>query len=478
MSRTGGRLALGCITAVSLPFIIGGAVTIKEGIGSLGRDPAAWILIMVGSLFAGVGVLMIAGASYGMRHQAHELTMREQNPDQPWLWRDDWALGYARETGGAAGVIVLWIFAILWNAICFPLVLVFRRELEQGNTKILFAAIFPAVGLLVVILAVVLTFRQRRFRKTLCHFQGLPLAIGHSLRGDVELHSDIQPENGFVFRLACVHAVTTGSGKSSSTTETIEWDSEQVVSASAAMRNPMATHVPFEFVTPPDAPTTDTRNMRDRTFWRLSIYADVPGVDLDTSFQLPLFAVGPPPENREFVSYAEERRSAAASRMLDRRSGVTINEMPDGEEIKVAAQPTFGGFIASLLFLSIWNGVIYLMWRFHAPVFFPIIFGIFDLFIFLGFLDYLFGRTMIRVNREGVRSRRTIFGIGSTLHVPATDIASISGRTDGQNQTAAITLKRADGKTSELARFLRSRSDADTVAARIELALFGTRRAQ
>jgi hypothetical protein len=473
MSRTGGRIALGCVTAISLPFIVMGAFTIREGLSKVGHDEGAWIAVGAGALFVAVGILFIAGVSYGTRRMAHELTMHEQNPDKPWLWRDDWALGYARETGGTAGVVAIWAFAIVWNAICLPLLLVFRRELERGNTKVLLAAIFPAVGAILLLTAIYLTFRQRRYGRTVCHFEGMPLALGHALRGDIEFQADVQPEKGYVVRLACVNAVTTGTSRNRTTTETIAWDDERTVSASAAMRSPVGTRVPFDFVTPPDAPTTDMRDVNRRTFWRLSVYAEVPGVDLDTSFYLPVFAVaGAPQENSEFVTYAEAHRAIAAQRELDGRSDITATEMPDGgEEFVIRSHPTFGGFVGVVFFLSIWNGAIYLMFHFEAPIFFVVVFGLADLLIFYGFLDYLFGRSTIRAGRDALRFRRSIFGGGSMTSVAAAEVESVSGRADNQNRNYSIELKQRNGGKSDLARFLRTRSDADTVAARIEKAL-------
>jgi hypothetical protein len=471
-SRVGGRVAFGCVAAFAIPFVLSGAFLLKQGLALVGHDPSAWVLVGGGALFAAVGVAFIAGAHYSMSHVSHELAMHEQNPDKPWLWREDWAQGYARETGGTSSVIAVWAFAILWNSMCLPLLLVLRREYEHGNTKVLLAAIFPAVGLLLLILAIYQTFKHHRYGTTICHFDGAPLAIGHAVRGDVELHTDITPENGFVFRLACIHAVTTGSGKNRSTNETVLWDDEQVVSASAAMRNPVTTRVPFEIATPPDAPTTDTRNTQDRTFWRLSLRADVPGVDLDTSFVLPLFGIAGVSEGRELTSYAAAHRASAAERQLDRSSGVTVNETADGrEELVIRSRPTVGGFFGSALFLTIWNGAIYLMVRLGAPILFPIGFGLFDLLIVYGWLDYLFGVSTVRAGREGVSCRRTIFGMGGTTDVVATDIASVNGTADSQNRSFAVQIKLADGKTQDLARYLRSRTDADTVAARIEKAV-------
>lgn len=475
MTQTGGRVAVGCVTAISLPFLVFGVVMIKQGVTKLTEgDSSAWVLTAAGVAFAGMAIFLILAASFGMRHAAHEATLRQQSPDQPWLWRDDWALGYAREIGTTAGMYAFWTFALIWNAVALPAGFIGWREYQKGNTVALVGGLFPLVGALLLLGAIVTTLRRQRYGKVVCHFEGLPLALGHTLRGDIELKSDIEPGDGFVVRLVCVNAITTGSSRSRSTTEHVLWDEQKVVPVAATMRSPAGTRVPFDFVAPPDAPVTDTRNMNNKTYWRLSIYADVPGFDLDSSFELPVFAVGAPPEKGEkgeFVTYAEAHRAVAAQRELDRRSGVTITQTPDGEEYLVKSNPTFGGVAGALLFLAIWSGAVWLMVRFHAPIGFPIIFGLIDLLLVYGMFDYLFGRSTIRANREGVGYRRSVFLTGAMIHVAANDVDRVSGHADSKNSNFSVELKRRDGKRDDIARFLRTRADADTVAAKIERAM-------
>src|SRR5258708_1903910 len=166
MSRAGGRVALGCVTAVSLPFVLTGAFILKQGLPLVGRDPSAWVLVGGGALLTAVGIAFIVGAWYTLHHASHELTLREQNPDKPWLWREDWSQGHARESGGTPFLIALWVFAIFWNSICLPFLFVFRHEYQQGNVRVLLVAIFPAAGPPILALAISQPCRTRRARTT------------------------------------------------------------------------------------------------------------------------------------------------------------------------------------------------------------------------------------------------------------------------------------------------------------------------
>ena len=50
---------------------------------------------------------------------AVDQTFRAQHPDEPWLWRRDWAERVVRESPDFGGWC-LWGFAILWNLFCVP----------------------------------------------------------------------------------------------------------------------------------------------------------------------------------------------------------------------------------------------------------------------------------------------------------------------------------------------------------------------
>ena len=121
------------------------------------------------------------------------------------------------------------------------------------------------------------------------------MAVGATFHGDVDTHVKESPENGFVLRLMCVRRVVTGSGRNRSTDEKVLSADEQRVSASAAMRNPLGTRIPFTFTVPGDAQPSDERVSSDMIVWRLAVTAEVPGINYASDFQFPVFASGEQP---------------------------------------------------------------------------------------------------------------------------------------------------------------------------------------
>lgn len=111
------------------------------------------------------------------------------------------------------------------------------------------------------------------------------------------MKTDAVPQNGYRLRIASLRVVTTRSQRRSATggsaTEKVLWDQEIVVDASAAMRSPAGTRVPFQFTTPADAQVTDESDSYNRYLWRISASARFPGVDYSAQFEVPVFKTGP-----------------------------------------------------------------------------------------------------------------------------------------------------------------------------------------
>jgi hypothetical protein len=468
-SGVSNRFVYGCLMLFALPFVIGGLVALVQGIRQYPTKPDAIVAIIVGGVFTMVGLLLVFGVRYAASAVAKKDALQAQNPGKPWMWRDDWAHGIVKDSN-KAGAIGLWVFTVIWNAVSLPVALLaVPPELAKGNQKVLLVLLFPLVGIILLISAIYQTLRSMKFGASTCHLERVPIVPGRTFRGDIELKADAAPQNGFHLRIASIRAVTTRTGKNRSTTEHLLWDEEIVVDPSATMRSPMGTRVPFVFVTPPDAHTTDESDSYERFLWRLSASAEFQGVDYGAQFQIPVFQTGEEIDGSEFAAFAQRHRAEAARHPVGASSGVEITALPGGgEEFRIHARKTIGGTIKSLLFLAIWNAAIAAMIHFHAPWGFPAVFIAIDLLFIIGSVDYFLGRSTIAVDGNGVRVRKEWLGAGSTKSYEAASIASIDGMTASENSTSfGITLKFSDGTTRLLGGYLPDRESADVVAAKM-----------
>jgi len=274
-----------------LPFLGAGVSVMSIGIRALQRHEANAIApLLAGLLFTAFSVGFFAIVFVAIRRAARTASLQAKAPDQPWLWRPEWTARRIPDSRGNAAWL-LWIFAIFWNAVTIPATFLILREWSrQQNHLLLLALIFPAVGVVLIIAAIYTGMRRLKFGASICTIDTVPINPGRSFHGEIEMRGDAVPEGGYLLRLVCVHRVVTGSGKNQTTRETPLWQQESRVTSASAMR--LATggvRVPFSMTIPHDVRSSDIRNSRDQILWRLEVSAEMPGVDYDASFDLPVF---------------------------------------------------------------------------------------------------------------------------------------------------------------------------------------------
>jgi uncharacterized membrane protein YedE/YeeE len=179
-------------------------------------------LVFGGTAAAGWTLLLI-----GRRKLQQQEKLRARYPDQPWMWREEWAAGRISDSGRTA-VWGSWIFSTLWNLISFPAAyLAIRAAQQAGNSKAYVALLFPLAGSGLLIWAIRNTLRLRKYGTSVLELSTLPGTIGHRLAGQVRASAVLQSVESFTVALSCINRVTSGSGKSQSNSERILWQDEQ-----------------------------------------------------------------------------------------------------------------------------------------------------------------------------------------------------------------------------------------------------------
>lgn len=474
----GSRAGLGCTALFALPFLAAGGWVIVIGVRALMRHAPTteWLVPMgVGLAFVAVPVTMVAAAASMQRRAAAAAALREQHPDAPWLWRREWAEGVLLDQL-APGALFLFLFALVWNGISIPLLVVVFRNAQRHDPKILFALLFPAIGVGLIAAAGYQILRRQKYGVSRCRLDRVPVTPGSEFRGEIETRIEETAGHGVVLRLTSIRRTTTGSGKNRSTTEAILWRDEQTVGSAWLARSPVGTRVPFRFTLPADAQPTDERNPSDVFLWRLDVSADVEGIDFAARFELPVFNEGSSPNAvRQFAG----DDSAAASRSPQPDSRITITQEPGGgEQIVVGTRARPADFVGLVLFATVWFGVTALMFKLHAPLFFPLIFALFGISIVLALLDNWVGRSIIRISSSNLSARREWFrGLGLTRTVPlgtlesiASSVAMTSGGGSGTPYYSVDAVLKG-GKRMRIAMGIRDRRDAEMIAARLRTSL-------
>jgi hypothetical protein len=477
------------LTLFGLPFLGGGLLFIYAQLVSRRNFGTGSLIagVMFASVFVCIGAGLMFAAVMGYGRLKKQAALEKANPLSPWLWRTDWASRRA-ESLNKKSEIGYWVLCIFANMIIVPVVVMIAPGLgRRGDPRIILLLGFSVIGLALFVNALRATIRHRRFGNTYFEFDALPFSPGERVGGRIHLKLETQAEHGIDLRLSCVRRVVTGSGDSRSTSQAVLWQTDKNIPAGAVGPGPLGRAIPVDFSIPADGLVTDHDNPNDQLLWLLHAQADVPGVDYKDDFELPVF--------RTAASSAAARDSSAQATESSSSFGFATPQ-PGEEDSETVAQPTHAKVIVSnhdggtefyfpalrnpsralIVFLvaAIWSGLVYVLYRTHAPILFTIVFGLSDLLIIAGFLHVTLGSARIGVASGEILSRRGLFGLGSTRRIPITEVASIvpvvsmqQGGNAG-NAFYAIRLRMKNGRKVTLADEIGSRQEARWIVSQIE----------
>ncbi len=211
----------------------------------------------------------------------------------------DWQLKKGWETstirsGAKSGAIAMWGFAALWSALSSPLLWVVPEEFAKGNNAALVGLLFPLVGLLLIGKAVSMTMEYRRFGRVVFEMDPYPGAIGGHVGGRISVPrlayaTATAPSAELKVRLECIYSYISGSGKNRSRRESVKWAEEgrpQVENTGQGVS------LAFRFDVPEELPEADVERAKAYHLWRLSVDAEIEGIDLRRRYNIPAFRTG------------------------------------------------------------------------------------------------------------------------------------------------------------------------------------------
>jgi len=238
-----------------------------------------------------------------------------------WQSRKGWEDAQIKSDAGK-GAWFFWLFAIVWNAISIPILVSLPEELHKDNYAALIALLFPAVGLFLIYKAVSRTLEYRHFGRVLFSMDPYPGAIGGHVGGHIQAknldYRRASKAQTLSVKLECVYSYVSGSGKNRSRRESIKWAERGRPKIDNAIEG---VNLAFRFDVPEHLPQADVEQSGAYHFWRLSVMADVPGIDLDRSYNIPVFATG---ETSHSISHNVSAQAAAARKRESDAAGLAI----------------------------------------------------------------------------------------------------------------------------------------------------------
>ena len=301
-----------------------------------------------------------------------------------------------------------------------------------------------------------------------------PGAVGADVGGIVELTLDYHSSYRFVVSLTCEHVYRRRSRNGRQTVRDVKWQDEQLADVRAGMQG---TRLHFLFHPPGELPQSSAGH-DSRYEWTIQISADLPGMDFDRSWEIPvLLNAGPQNARHQIRGHRIESGTRTLSSQL-----VRIRETGAGIELYYPYLRHLNPAFATLLTGAGFAGF---AWLFHTLADGDGLSRLFiGLFILAGGLIlawglYLPGNSLrVTADRQGLTIVRGIFGLHFTRHVDAGEITAIeksigmqASQGDQSRAYYRIEVQARDGRRTAAGAGIPGASNVDAIIRKIKRAL-------
>jgi len=361
------------------------------------------------------------------------MDLRTAHPDQPWLWRADWAAGEIHYSPKAKAIF-FGLLAIFWN-FCTSLALSgLRTNVDPDRAKMsAWLMLFPLIGIVLLFIAMRALLQWRVYGESTFQLKLVPGTIGGALEGAVRCAHPLPPMRPVKLHLSCVNRVR---GADDKINDVPIWSDQFEATTDGAGFIPVAIYIP------PGCRPTATEPLDDRVSWRLKVSSPGSAVPYRANFEVPIFATG---EKSARAADAEELR-------VQREARVNAFQPPKQSRIRVALAtdgatevffPAFrnpGVALMVTAFLAIWLGLTMVLVKDQGPLLFKILWTLSDVFLGSWALALVFGSTSARARNGEITIVSRILGIPIRhRHLALSQITDIRS---GSGMNAANTVYR------------------------------------
>ena len=225
-----------------------------------------------------VAVVLIALLELAIRSWKQEGPLKAAHPNEPWLWKPQWAAKHMRLSNKP--LIIGWL--------CFFAIYLFGAvPLAIASDKKPFMVFAGVVGL-VTLLVLRMIWQSRQWNRAELRISTLPGVIGGPFAGAVILQQTFPPGTIFDVNLKCEMSVTTRHNNKSETKRVDLWSSTIHIQEPLKGGPAGTTALPVNFAIPFDAAPTGLRG-NDTVRWALSVQKKEEVSTGGASFEIPVF---------------------------------------------------------------------------------------------------------------------------------------------------------------------------------------------
>ncbi|MDH5215264.1 MAG: DUF3592 domain-containing protein [Gammaproteobacteria bacterium] len=357
-------------------------------------------------VFGGIGLGLLI---YLFRAAEEKDASAETYKDRPWLLNDDWQSEILRSNSKST-MAFAWGLAALWNLISAPLPFLIHSEFfEKGNKVALIGLLFPIVGLGLLVWALRQTLEWRRFGAAPLTMDPFPGSIGGHVGGTIDLNLPYSQDMKFALTLTHVHSYISGSGKHRSRRENAKWQDVLVAHSAHGGRG---TRLSFRFDVPSGLTESDAiQGSDDYYLWRLSLQADLPGVDINRDYEIPVYATAA--QSVHLAEYSMQQARAEQTRLDEAAIRQLVNLTFDqgGRRLYYPMGRSLMAGLSGVLFGGIFSGAGWFLAFSAGHGFMGSVFGFVGSVILLSGLYFTFNSLEVRQSGDRIESVRRLVGI-------------------------------------------------------------------
>lgn len=412
---------------------------------------------------------------------------------EPWNDKPEWASGRLR-SDAASSALLMGLFALAWNAFAWTVIAATWEEaweaLRNREPGPWLVWLFGAIALALAGFALRRLLIWWRFGSTVFAMSAVPGVVGGKLEGSIQTRIGAgQRPTAVVLTLECLNRETSdaigsrGTGERRTSTRTV-WSSSLDVDPNQLRVGPEGLSIPVEFWIPDSCTPTVESDPDDEYYWRLRLHADLPGVDLETAWTVPVFRTE---ASRELGEEEQRRRASARASSLagfhpsrEEPIGfaepVVVVQGPTGAtEYLVRLESSVRQLVGALSIASLAFGFLVVAYTRGWHVGFLWASGAVLLLYLMGLAAMFFYRGRIVLEATEIRiSVRFLFLTFGRVRIPFTDVASVyvtgseSTQGSGKRQRWSVVIDRRGDDPVDTGALIASRKRADWLAHEIE----------
>jgi hypothetical protein len=329
--------------------------------------------------------------------------------DTPWLANDDWQTAVVKSNSKTA-MWASWGFATFWNLISAPLpFLIYTEVTEKNNLPALLGLVFPLVGIGLITWAVKSTLEWNRFGPAPVTLDPFPGSIGGHVGGTIDVNLPYDATTKFSLTLTNLRSYVSGSGKNRSRKESAEWQDTQVAHTSAGVKG---SRLSFRFTVPEGLEESAADQSEDSYYlWRLNVKADLPGVDIDRDYEIPVYATG---ESSVQLSEFKIEQAQSEQNKIDVaviENLVNLNYGAGGRAMRFPMGRNLLSGFSGLIFGAIFAGAGWYLIKYESHPFMGGLFGLMGLLILISAFYAVLNSLEIMQEGGDIVTVRRILGI-------------------------------------------------------------------